>query len=172
MSRAVAMHWYVASVRANQEARALEHLARQGFDAWLPRYRKTRRHARSFQTTVAPLFPGYVFVRLDTNVQRWRSVNGTFGVRSLISQDGEPARLPGAFVESLQMRTDADGIVGPEAAPLPLGSNVRVVAGPFADYVGTLIRLDSRQRVTLLLSMLGGAITASVPSENIASLSA
>jgi len=147
-------------------------LARQGFDAWLPRYRKTRRHARSFQTTVAPLFPGYVFVRLDTSAQRWRSVNGTFGVRSLISQDGEPARLPGAFVESLQMRTDADGIVGPEAAPLPLGSKVRVVAGPFADYVGTLIRLDSRQRVTLLLSMLGGAITASVPSENIASLSA
>jgi transcriptional antiterminator RfaH len=75
-------------------------------------------------------------------------------------------------VESLQMRSDAEGIVGPEISLLAIGSKVRVIAGPFADYVGTLIGLDGRQRVTLLLSLLSGAVTASVPSESIASLSA
>ena len=38
------------------------------------------RHARKTEIVLCPLFPGYVFVCLDIGEQRWRAVNGTFGV--------------------------------------------------------------------------------------------
>jgi Transcription termination factor nusG len=37
--------WYVARTHAHEEAKAIEHLRRQGFATYLPRYRKERRHA-------------------------------------------------------------------------------------------------------------------------------
>ena len=38
--------WYVVYTRPNAEMKALAHLACQGYEAYLPRYRKWRRHAR------------------------------------------------------------------------------------------------------------------------------
>ena len=72
------MRWYVAHTRQNAEQRAVFNLTRQGFSAYLPRYRRRRRHARKVDTVLSPLFPRYVFVGMDPEVARWRSVNGTF----------------------------------------------------------------------------------------------
>ena len=78
------------------------HLGRQSFDYFLPRYRKTRRQARKFDTVLAPLFPGYIFVRFDKEQTNWRSINGTFGVRRLIcSESGVLRSMPARAVESL-----------------------------------------------------------------------
>ena len=72
--------WYVVNTQSHQEARADENLRRQGFYSWLPRFRRPRKHARRTDYVSAPLFPGYLFVRLDPEAERWRSINGTFGV--------------------------------------------------------------------------------------------
>jgi transcriptional antiterminator RfaH len=66
--------WYVVQTQPHAEAKASQHLSRQGFDIYLPRYLKRRRHARRIETVVAPLFPRYMFVAVDTSVQRWRAI--------------------------------------------------------------------------------------------------
>ena len=76
--------WFVARVLAHQENRAQFNLHRLGFRSFLPRVRRTVRHARKLQDAVRPLFPGYIFIIIDLSKHRWRSVNGTFGVASLI----------------------------------------------------------------------------------------
>ena len=43
------------------EAKALEHLLRQGYSAYLPRYRTQVSRARRRQTVTRPLFPRYLF---------------------------------------------------------------------------------------------------------------
>ena len=55
-------------------------LKRQGFEAFCPRFRKTRRHARRIDQVLAPVFPGYIFVHFDRERNQWRAVNGTHGV--------------------------------------------------------------------------------------------
>jgi transcriptional antiterminator RfaH len=159
--------WFVANTKPNQETLALEHLRRQGFSAWLPRYRKTRRHARRFDTIQAPLFPGYLFVELDPVSRPWRSVNGTFGVRHLICRDGAPAPLPADFVRDLRAQADDGGLITQALPALAKGMVARVVAGPFVGCIGTLIELDGRERVKVLLGILGG-IVASVPASAVA----
>jgi transcriptional antiterminator RfaH len=64
--------WYVVHTQARQEARAEVNLRRQDFEVWLPMIRCVRRHARKVDSTFAPLFPRYFFIRLDLTSQPWR----------------------------------------------------------------------------------------------------
>lgn len=68
-----------------------------------------------------------------------------------------PLPLPRGFVEGLQAFSDADGLTRPEHA-LQAGDRVRIVAGPFADLIGTLQRMDSRGRLSILVEVLNGAV--------------
>ena len=103
--------WYVAETHPQSEAKALAHLARQGYAAYLPRYLKSRRHARRTDTVKAPLFPGYLFVFMDVAKTRWRAIRSTIGIRHLICEGEKPLAVPpGVGVPLGQLRQ-----------PVPLG---------------------------------------------------
>jgi transcriptional antiterminator RfaH len=76
--------WSVAQTQPCAEGRAVAHLERQGYRVFCPRYHKTVRHARKVTQILAPLFPNYLFLRLDTSRDLWRAVNGTRGVMDWI----------------------------------------------------------------------------------------
>src|SRR6478672_7839706 len=86
--------WFVVRVLSHQENRAQFNLQRLGFRNFVPRLRRTVRHARRLQETLKPLFPGYIFIIIDLSKQRWRTVNGTFGVASLIMGAEQPKAVP------------------------------------------------------------------------------
>lgn len=146
--------WYCLHTQPRREAWAFENLARQGFRGWLPLLSRTVRHARRVRTVTAALFPRYGFVALDLARDRWRSVNGTFGVAGLIMDGESPRPVPPGVVEGLMALADAAGIVryGREVTP---GQRVRVLTGPFADRLATVTRLDENGRVAVLLGILG-----------------
>ena len=149
--------WFVVQSLAHREAGAQAQLRAQGFEAFLPQVAKTVRHARKLRNVRAPLFPGYLFVRLDLQRDRWRSVNGTFGVASIVTAHERPAPVPHGIVEGLQALLDESGLVRLDR-DLELGQRVEVVAGPFAQSIGKLDRLDGMARVRVLLDIMGGQI--------------
>lgn len=134
----------------------------QGFRSFLPRRFKTVRHARKLRTVNAPLFPSYIFVALNLGVDRWRSVNGTIGVASLITAQERPLPLPAGVVETLIMSSDAAGRLR-FVPDMERGQKVRLVAGPFAQALGVLDYLDDRGRVEVLLEIMGGGIRVELP---------
>jgi transcription antitermination factor NusG len=145
----------VVQTQTGREHLAAEHLTRQGFPIFFPRQRRTVRHARRLSERLASYFPGYLFVFLDLAADRWRSVNGTIGVKGLIMGAGLPAAAPGGLVEALQAEADDRGCLVPPA-PYGPGDRVRFLSGPFADLVGTLERLEGPARVRILLDLVGG----------------
>lgn len=150
--------WYVAETQPRKEALAALHLGRQNFEFFLPRFRKTRRHARKLDTVLAPLFPGYIFVRFDRERANWRSINGTFGVRRLICGEGGMLRsMPPRVVEQLQARCRGDIYETPLESFKP-GQQVRITTGPFSDLTAQILSLDDKGRVALLLDILGGGV--------------
>lgn len=149
--------WFVANTRPHAERAVVANLARQEFLSFLPLCLKTIRHARQFRTAVAPLFPGYVFVSLDLSRDRWRSVNGTFGVVSLIMGGSLPRAVPAGVVETLQDLLGEDQVIRLDRGLKP-GQLVRVLSGPFADQLGVLDRLDGHGRVRILLEMMGSIV--------------
>ena len=158
--------WFVAFTQARRELLAVENLRRQGWQTFLPFQVATRRHARKFRTVQAPVFPRYVFVALDLDRHRWRSVNGTFGVQRLVMAADRPLRVPVGVVETLMQSTDRSGNLKFTAALEP-GSRVRLASGPFADMLGVLSALEASGRVEVLLEMLGGSIRFKVEAAQI-----
>ena len=149
--------WFVVNIRPNCERKAVLNLERQGFETFLPVQIKTVRHARQYRTVCRPLFPGYLFVALDLGRDRWRSVNGTHGVVTLVMNGGEPSRVPAGIVEGLIAVSTDKGVIRFDHELVP-GQKVKILTGPFADFIGTLERLDDQGRVKVLLDMMGGQV--------------
>jgi transcriptional antiterminator RfaH len=152
--------WYLVHTRPNTERKAEFNLQAQGFATFLPQNDKTIRHARRFTTVRRPLFPRYLFVRLDIGRDRWLSVNGTIGVSRLFTQEGRPVAVPSGIVEGLLAHSDA-GLTRLDRS-LAEGQRVRILSGPLADFTATVLRLDARRRVDVLLEIMGAAVPVSV----------
>ena len=159
--------WFVARVLAHQESRAQLNLHRLGFRSFVPRLRRTVRHARRLQDTLKPLFPGYIFLVIDLSKQRWRSVNGTFGVASLIMGAEQPRAVPTGVVEALVASCENHGLVRLDDG-LEIGQKVRIVSGPFAETLCHLAQLDDRGRVRVLLEIMGMEVAAHLDRSAIA----
>ena len=158
--------WYAVHCQPHREQGAALHLRNQGYDVFLPRRERTIRHARRIETVRRPFFPGYLFLHLDLSCERWRPVNGTFGVVRLIMRGDEPAPVPRGVVEVLKTSCNEDDILEWQP-PLALGEAVRVTTGPFADLVGELDQLDGAGRVRVLLELMGGKVPTWLPRSGV-----
>lgn len=109
MNAATDDRWYVARTHPHVEAKAQAHLHRQGFATYLPQYLKKRRHARRFDTVQAPLFPCYLFVAIDIQRQRWRSISSTVGVSHLVGNGDHPTEVASTVINPYaHAKTQAD----------------------------------------------------------------
>ncbi len=148
------IRWYAVQTQPSRERFAEENLRRQGYDTYLPQVRRTVRHARRQRDVLRPLFPRYLFVTLDVAVGGWRSVQGTFGVRSLVMEGDRPLAVPRGLVERMIAVSDAEGCIDLRCDLAP-GSPVRFLRGPFANRLGTLAERKDADRVAVLLEILG-----------------
>ena len=156
MTEAFNSNWYVAQTRPNGEGKAAMQLARQGFETYLPRYMKTTRHARQIRVHPAPLFPRYIFVRVDTQKQRWRAVNATIGITNFVGSGGCPSPVLNGVVEGLKLQEGTDGFFELRATQrFKHGDAVRVVRGVFEACQGFFEVQTDVDRVAILLDLLG-----------------
>ncbi len=158
------MRWYVAYTQPNGEWKAVAHLRRQGFEAYLPLCRAIRRHSRRQEVVRRALFPRYVFVGLDLAADRWRAVNGTVGVSRLVSRGERPAPLPDDVIAALRAGEDAEGLVSLTSLVLfDPGARLRVLDGAFAGKTGRYVAMSAAERVVLLFDLIGREVEVTVP---------
>jgi transcriptional antiterminator RfaH len=161
--------WYVVQTQINAEAKAARNLLRQGFEIYLPRYLRRRSHARKIEKVPAPLFPRYMFVNIDIRTQRWRSVQSTYGVSHLVLNGSDPAPVAGQVIHALKAREDASGYVTLDQRPkFAIGEKIRVMAGVFADNLGLFDGMADRDRVAILLELLGRKVRVSIEADMVA----
>ena len=77
-----------------------------------------------------------------------------------------PLPVPRGITEALIAQADGNGLIQ-FGDGLQTGQKVRIASGPFADFVGTLDRLDEKLRVRLLLDMMGSEIAITLPRSGI-----
>ncbi|MCC7015881.1 MAG: hypothetical protein IT564_01605 [Rhodospirillales bacterium] len=154
--------WYVVNSQPGAEPKAAQHLERQGYHVYLPRWRKRRSHARRVDWVAAPLFPRYLFVRFDIAQTRWRAIHSTVGVSYLVCNGGLPRPVPEGIVEAIRAREADGGLI--EIVPnFRKGEPVIVGEGPFLDQTGLFECVDDAERVIILLSLLGREVKVKVP---------
>ena len=161
--------WYVISTKARLEQFAQEQLNRRAVETFLPRIIEPGRIG--IKPVIAPLFPGYLFVRIDLDLQYF-DVVWTPGVRKFVGFGALPCPVDDAVVDFLFARGGQEGIL----RPLPIfkeGDMVRIKHGPFEGLVGIIERPGCGQgRVRVLMELLRRQTRVDVPQQIIERVSA
>ncbi len=150
--------WYALQVRRNHEHRVVQHLTLKSIPAFLPLIESVRSRQRRPGLALEPLFPGYLFVRMEStgeDVGDWHPVQWTPGVRLILGTDGIPVPIPGDVIAAIHERVREHGFA-PRRDPFQPGSRVRFQRGPLSGidalFEGSLSRSG---RVRVLMMLLG-----------------
>lgn len=143
--------WYAAYTNSRHEKKVLAALMRNGFEAFLPTCRITRRwRNRQVREIAFPLFPGYVFVRLTASTSTRALVDSIPGLLYLVGSGESPIAVSDCEIGVLQ---SFDGQLEREAPNLlHCGDQIRVSRGPLAGFQGVLVSKKNRLRLVLRIA--------------------
>jgi transcriptional antiterminator NusG len=108
------------------------------------------------KTSQRKIFPGYLLVNMELNDETWHIVKGTPKVTGFAGEGTRPIPIPEGEVEDVIAQIK-EGVtkVKPKVS-LTVGDNIRVIDGPFVNFVGTVeeVKPDKR-KVKVLVSIFG-----------------
>ncbi len=106
------------------------------------------------KTVAKKVFPGYILVEMELTDESWNVVRNTPGVTGFVGAGTNPVPLDDNEVETIfdQMKTETPRVkVG-----FARGDSVRVVDGPFYDFIGIVDQInEAKGKVKLLVSFFG-----------------
>lgn len=100
------------------------------------------------------IFPGYLFIRMLLDDQSWLAVRTTQGVTSFVGVGNLPTPISEKEVQNILKFMKM-------AAPryktaFTLGEAVKIIDGPFADFLGTVDQIDEEKgKLKVLVSIFG-----------------
>ncbi len=163
--------WFLVRSKPRQESVALTHLARQGYESYLPLFATEKLVRRKSTVVQEPMFARYLFVRLDTSGhergqgQSWSPIRSTVGVSELVCFGSRPARVDDALIVTLRERESAQ-----QAAPITLfahGDSVRITEGAFAGLEAIYQMKDAEGRAMVLLDLLSKPVAMTLDAASL-----
>jgi len=146
-------YWCAVRLQPHREALALHCLGLAGYQVYYPRLRDRRIRAGRKIEVRPPLFPGYAFIAIEL---QWHAARWAAGVINLIMDGVGPAHVPDNVIAEIRGR-EVDGLIDlPKPPPLRRGARVRILRSPFTGHLAIFADMKPRQRVEILLQLLGG----------------
>lgn len=100
------------------------------------------------------IFPGYVLVEMRLTEKTWQIVRNTEGVTGFVGTEKRPTPLNAREVKSIMAFTKVQQPA--YTASFSLGDAVKVMDGPFKDFVGSISEInEDKGQVKVLLSIFG-----------------
>ncbi|GAB4169289.1 MAG: transcription/translation regulatory transformer protein RfaH [Terrimicrobiaceae bacterium] len=161
------VRWYCIHAKRFTEKAVTSSLRTElGLEVFCPiiRFQKARRSGKVWVNEA--LFPNYLFVRMDY-LETFRRVLSTRGVIRIVSFGGHPIPVPEEVIGELRDAVSEEEtiILQPQ---IEVGGEVEVVDGPLRGVRAIVTRVyPARQRVTILLEMLGTEREVEVHTEKI-----
>ena len=163
--------WFLVRSKPRQESVALTHLARQGYESYLPLFATEKLVRRKSTVVQEPMFARYLFVRLDTSGhergqgQSWSPIRSTVGVSELVCFGSRPARVDDALIATLRERESTQ-----QASPTTLfahGDSVRITEGAFAGLEAIYQMNDAEGRAMVLLDLLSKPVAMTIDAASL-----
>ncbi len=160
--------WIVLQVAVHAERRVHWALLNKGYECFLPLYVVTSTARNARRIVEAPMFPGYVLCRQNTQPSGF--VVTTPGVRKIVSFAGKPATLEDHEIVAIQQVTGSGQKCGPHPY-LRVGETVMIVSGPLQGVRGFLVRGGNKRRLIISVDVLTRSIFVEADSCDIVALS-
>jgi transcriptional antiterminator RfaH len=137
--------WYVAKTKPHIERQAARVLESRQISVYLPLLRSRNR--------VEPLFPGYLFLRIDLHTDDYLRSQSAPGITYILGS--EPIAVPEELIQAIRERVDRENVQSP-VQRFKQGDQVIIASGPFDDIQAIFDRaLSPRGRCFVLLEVLG-----------------
>jgi transcriptional antiterminator RfaH len=149
--------WFAVEIKHNREKTVADLLQARGLEAFLPTYTEPRQWSDRVKLTELPLFPGYLFCRL--NEDRRMPILTTPGVRRIVSFGSTPIPVPEAEIEAVRLFIKSKLKIHPWPF-LEVGQPVKIQKGPLAGVEGILQEFRGHYRVVVSISLLQRSIAA------------
>lgn len=111
------------------------------------------RHGKK-EETKEKIFPGYIIVRMKLDDESWLAVRTTPGVTSFVGIGNKPTPISQKEVEAILKFSQ---LSAPKfKTKFSKGEAVKIIDGPFADFLGTIDSIDDdKGKVKVLVSIFG-----------------
>lgn len=147
--------WYVIHSKPRQEFRAYEQLLNQGYEVFLPRIDAQHHKLGQILHRTEPLFPRYLFIRLNQVDHDWGPIRSTKGVSQLVRFGGVPASLDDEQIQAIHHWANQ----APEKTLFSKNQAISVIDGPFVGMEGFFQRLETvetgEERALVLMELFG-----------------
>lgn len=154
-----ALPWFALKVKARRELQVSDALRGKELEAFVPTVRECRKYSDRIRKVDAPLFPGYLFCRL--NPSHRLPVLTTPGVEYILGSNGQLQAVPESEIGALQRLVSE----GAHAKPWPYlkdGDRVRVEFGSFAGVEGLVVREGQSDRLVLSVTVLQRSVALEI----------
>jgi transcription antitermination factor NusG len=151
--------WFALQIRPGYETVTKQLMFQKGYTPFVPTYKVNKRWSDRIKQLEQPLFPGYVFCRIDLSNRL--PILKTPGVLQILGMGKIPEPVPEAQVAALQ----AIVISGLEATPCPfvnVGEPVRMLDGPLRGVEGIVVEVRNRARLFVSVPLLQRSISVEV----------
>lgn len=157
------LQWYVIHTYSGHEKKVAETL-KQRIEAsnlqekiqeiFVPTQKKVIASGGEKKEIEDKLFPGYILLKMVVDDETWPVVRNTAGVTGFVGIEGKPTPLPQEEVEGIQKFAKLEA---PKyEAGFKKGESVKIIEGPFSEFVGKVEDLDEdRGRLKVLVSIFG-----------------
>ncbi len=157
-------HWYAVHTYSGHEKKVKTNIERRAdtmglknkvFDILVPTEKESRVRQGKKSEIDRKVFPGYVFIEMVLDDNTWYLVKSTTGVIGFVG-DSKPTVVKDAEVRDIKKaleESENKPIIRPR---WEVGQSVRVNAGPFADFTGTIQEINApKDKVKVLISIFG-----------------
>jgi len=160
--------WYLAYTRPRLETIALQNLQQQGFEAYLPLYKRLKKTDLNIEAIFEPMFARYVFFRTTHQAQSIAPVCSTRGVAHLVRFGYEMATIRPETLDAIrQFEQERNAADVAELSTLRPGHAVRF-CNPALNGLEGLVKSVSSRRVAVLLDFMGRQQLVSVEHHQVA----
>jgi transcriptional antiterminator NusG len=155
--------WYVIHTYSGYEERVKKNLEQrikfmdsgeEVFEVVIPTEEEVEIRGGQRRNVAKKILPGYILVQMKLSDESWNIVRNTPGVTGFVGSGGKPVPLLKEEVDQIlrQMRAETPKVkVG-----FRQGQSVRVIDGPFTDFVGIVDEIGAdKGKVKVLLSLFG-----------------
>jgi transcription elongation factor/antiterminator RfaH len=155
-------NWYVVYSKPHKEEQVQLYLGFKGIESFFPRLQLPGSVSRNKRIT--PLFPNYLFVRLNLATES-HYVIWSPGVKRIVSFSETPIPIEDSAIQFLRANANAQGVI-PAHSQLRPGQQVEITGGPFDGFTGVIENPpNAKGRVKILLKLLSRQISVKLGVE-------
>ena len=153
--------WYAVYVRSRHEKKVHQMLLEREITSFLPLLETWKQWSDRKKKVSDPLFRGYVFVNIDIRKDHI-NVLDTEGVVKFIGIGRKPSVIGDKDIEWLRKLVREPDAISGTVATIPAGQRVKVLAGPFKDLEGVVVKQGREMRLVVFFDSIMQGVEVSI----------